>query len=335
MPTAWTNVQAIDYRINLRGDVHTEGDPIPRDFLEVFAHQHRVRESHGSGRLELAEYLASPQNPQTARVYVNRVWQWVFGTGLVDTPSDFGKLGGRPSHPELLDWLAMSFMQEGWSTKTLVRRLVLSQTFRQSGEVSQGGNEIDPDNRLLHHFCTRRLEAEAIRDSLLAVSGRLDPRLYGRPIRPNRPVEDSQKRLFSGPLDGHGRRSIYLEMSIMQPPEFLVGFNLPDLKIPTGRRDQTNVPAQSLILLNHALVTDLARYWADQLLQDSQVTPEKRIDTMFLKALGRLPTEHERTRWTLAVLAFRDPTSELMRDREAWAKLAHALFNTKEFLYYR
>jgi len=328
-------VDPIDYRLNERGDVYREGPAVPRNFLEVFAGQHGVEQTTGSGRLELANYLASRRNPQTARVYVNRVWQWIFGTGIVSTPNDFGKLGGRPSHPKLLDWLAIRFMEENWSTKWLVRKLVLSQTFRQSGIVSVAAREVDPDNRLLHHYPTRRLEAEAIRDNLLTVSGRLDSTLYGHPIRPHRPVEDSQKRLFSGPLDGHGRRSIYLEMSVMQPPEFLVGFNLPDLKLPTGHRDVTNVPAQALILMNNEFVTEMARHWADHLMRDAEGDPSKRISSMFLAALGRMPTPSEQERWLTALRDFAVSQDQLLTDRDAWSTLAHALFNTKEFLYYR
>lgn len=327
-------VAPIDYRVNIRGDVYDEGSPTPRDFLEVFAGRHEVRGAAGSGRLELANYLASRENPQTARVYVNRVWQWVFGAGLVATPNDFGKLGGRPSHPELLDWLAIRFMEEGWSTKRLVRRLVLGRVFRQSGEVSELGREKDPDNRLLHHYPTRRLESEAIRDSLLAASGRLDLTLYGRPIRPHRSAEDARKRLFSGPLDGRGRRSIYQQMSIMQPSEFLVGFNLPDLKFPCGRRDVTNVPAQALILLNDPFVKAMADCWAKRLVEDGRSRPDERIEAMFLAAFGRPPKDAERDRWLAAVRDFA-AADDLMSDRDAWSTIAHAFFNAKEFIFYR
>lgn len=324
----------IDYRLNIRGNVDDEGPAIPRDFLEVFAGEHDVALSLRSGRRELAEYLSSSENPLTARVYVNRVWQWVFGTGIVATPSDFGKLGDRPSHPALLDWLAARFMADGWSTKTLVRQLVLSQTFRQSSFVTEAAVERDPENRLLHHYPTRRLEAEAIRDSMLAVSGRLDHTLYGPPINPPRTVEDPAKRLFSGPLDGDGRRAVYLKMAIMDPPKFLVCFNLPDLKLPTGRRDVTNVPAQALALLNDPLVTELADRWAHRVLHDGCQTPEERVQQMFLRALGRLPVRHELHRWTGAVRSF-SSSEDLMSDSRAWAELAHAFFNVKEFLYYR
>ena len=327
-------VAPMDYRINLRGNVYDEGPAIPRNFLGVFEGNHRVDQSKRSGRLELAKYLSSPENPQTARVYVNRVWHWVFGTGLVATPNDFGKLGDRPSHPELLDWLTNTFKKEGWSTKKLVRQLVLSQTFRQSGDGNPSVTEHDPANRLLHHFPTRRLEAEAIRDSLLAVSGSLDPSLYGPPINPVRAVEDSLKRLLSGPLDGHGRRSIYLEMSIMDPPKFLVGFNLPNPKLSTGRRDVTNVPAQALILLNHPLVKEMARRWSNRLLSDGSKTPRQRIGRMFIQAYCRSATDQELQLWTNALESF-SQHEKVMIDQVAWTEVAHAFFNTKEFIHIR
>jgi hypothetical protein len=327
-------VAPMDYRINLRGNVYDEGPAIPRNFLGVFAGKHQVDQSKSSGRLELAQYLSSSKNPQTARVYVNRVWHWVFGTGIVATPNDFGKLGDRPSHPELLDWLTNTFRAEGWSTKKLIRRLVLSQVFRQSGEVDQAAVELDPGNRLLHHYPTRRLEAEAIRDSLLAVSGSLDAGLYGPPINPVRSVEDPLKRLLSGPLDGEGRRSIYIEMSIMDPPKFLVGFNLPNPKLSTGRRDVTNVPAQALILLNHPMVTQMAKQWAEHLVIDGSETPKERIGRMFVRAFCRSATSPELERWIHAFEAF-SQVEEKMNDKKAWAEMAHALYNTKEFIYYR
>ncbi|MCA9075247.1 MAG: PSD1 domain-containing protein [Planctomycetaceae bacterium] len=327
-------VTPVDYRLNVRGDVDNEGPAIPRGFLEVFADTYGVGETTGSGRLELAEYLSSPDNPQTARVYVNRVWQWVFGTGIVATPSDFGKLGDRPSHLELLDWLALQFMSEGWSTKKLIRRLVLSQTFRQSGTVTDSARESDPDNRLLHHFPTRRLEAEALRDSLLFVSGELDAQLYGPPIHPPRLVEDGAKRLLSGALDSEGRRSIYMQMSIMDPPKFLVCFNLPDLKLPTGRRDVTNVPVQALALLNDPFVVQMSEKWGERLIADDSASAEQRVRAMFVRALGRSPGDRELRRWTDAVADF-SQSDELMTDTNAWTELAHAMFNTKEFLYYQ
>lgn len=327
----------VSYPLNIRGNVDDPGKLISPDFLEVFAGRHQVPQSPGSGRLELAEYLVSPEHPLTARVYVNRVWQWVFGEGLVRTPNDFGHLGEQPTHPDLLDYLAQEFMADGWSTRRLVRRLVLTQAFQQSGTVSELSKDIDADNHLWHHYPTRRLEAEAIRDSLLTVSGSLDRRLYGRPIEVPRSKPDPAKRLFDGPLDGAGRRSIYLRMSIMDPPRFLVGFNLPDLKLPTGKRDVTNVPNQALILMNDPFVISQAEEWSKRLITDSSETVEQRLQQMFLTAYGRHPEASEVKRWTALIeeLGGTREQSGLLQNPEVWRHVAHAMFNTKEFIYYR
>jgi len=314
------DVTPAKYPINVRGNVDANGALVEPASLKML---------HGesiASRLDLAESLLNPEHPLTARVYVNRVWQWVFGTGLVATPDDFGRLGDKPSHPELLDWLAREFIRKDWSTKKLVRRLVMSQMFRQD---SRRALEVDPYNRLLSFYPTRRLEAEAIRDSLLAVAGRLDPQLYARPILPYRTAEDDKKRLFTGPLDGNGRRSIYLQMSIMDPPKFLTGFNLPDLKLPTGRRDVTNVPSQALILLNDPFVNSMANRWGLQLAGQKSMKSEERIRSMFVRAFGRQPREAELPRWVSALSDFGGDTPD------AWERLAHAFFNAKEFIYYR
>jgi hypothetical protein len=319
---------------NVRGNVDTMGDLVMPASLSMFGPDESIQHTAGSGRRELAQSLLSPEHPLTSRVYVNRVWQWMFGTGIVASPDDFGRLGDKPSHPDLLDWLARDFMHQRWSTKTVVRQLVLSQTFRQSGSVQPNAQQRDPSNRLLHHYPTRRLEAEQIRDSLLAASGRLDPKLYGRPILPPRNVEDGAKRLFSGPLDGYGRRSIYLMMSIMDPPKFLTTFDLPDLKLPNGRRNVTSVPPQALLLLNDPLVEQLSKHWAAQLLKQSHRDPGERIDVMVVAAFGRHPKESERNRLKTLLRAVSTQDDPMM-DQAAWAQLAHTIFNTKEFIHYK
>jgi len=194
--------------------------------------------------------------------YVNRIWHWLFGAGLVATTDDFGHVGDKPSHPELLDALAWRFMNEGWSTKRLIRSIILSQTWQQSQDASPRALDVDPTNRLMHHFPVQRLDAESLRDAMLAVSDRLDATLFGPTTNPSRLSKDDQKRLFSGPLDGLGRRSIYTRITIMEPPRFLATFNQPAPKIPTGRRDISNTPTQSLALLNDPFVTNQAEVWA-------------------------------------------------------------------------
>ena len=329
------DVVAIDYALNVRGDIDVRGDRVPRSLPRVFAEPTSQKIPDGeSGRRQLADFLTDGQHGLAARVYVNRVWQWVFGEGLVRTPNDFGHLGERPSHPELLDHLTRQFIAGGWSTKRLLKRLLLTRTFRQSCEASAKAVEVDPDNRMLHHYPTRRLEAEAIRDSLLAVSGRLDARLFGRPINPRRFVEDPKKRLFSGPVDGNGRRSIYLEVSIMDRSKFLQSFNAPDPKLPTGRRDVTSVPAQALVMLNDPFVVKMAEHWSGNLAEDGSATIESRIEAMFIRALGRTPSDNESALWSTLARSF-SKSGDVLQDREAWQHTAHTLFNLQEFLHYR
>ena len=323
------------YKLNVRGDVNQPGDGVPRDFLKIFSEQYGVANSKGSGRLELVEFLTRTNNPLTARVYVNRVWHWVFGRGIVATPNDFGHLGETPSHPELLDWLTREFVRNGWSTKWLVREIVSSRAFQQGGTVTAAAREKDPDNRLLHHYPTRRLEAEAIRDNLLAVSGRLDRQLFGRPVEPPRVREHSPKRLYNGPLDGDGRRSVYLRVTIMEPPAFLVGFNFPDPKLPTGVRDTTNVPAQALMLLNDPFVNAQSEYWGKILAADKSQTVDERITRMFRSAFARKPSDAELKKWNKAFESFVSTDDAVNGSLKAWADLAHIMFNTKEFIYYR
>jgi hypothetical protein len=290
-----------------------------------------------SGRLEFAQNLASPHNPLTARVYVNRVWHYLFGEGLVRTVDDFGHLGERPSHPELLDWLARRFIEEGGSTKKLVQLLVNSATWRQSGIVSKPGRTLDPENRLWHHRPMRRLEAEAIRDSLLAVSGRLDRSLYGPPVDPHRVAEDATKRLFNGPLDGEGRRSLYLKMTLMEPPKFLALFNQPIPKLAAGKRDTTNVPDQALALLNDPFVAAMSEQWSQRLVEDQTQSVDDRVRKIFLAAFARPPQREEAAR----LIRFAENSARfhgvnadaLLHCQPVWQDVAHAVFNLKEFIY--
>jgi hypothetical protein len=332
---------AIDYRLNVRGDYDNQGDAVPHgapQFLFDVCGQPKPTDAKFN-RLQLAELIASEKNPLTARVYVNRVWHWLFGQGLVSTVDDFGQAGQHPSHPELLDYLADRFMQNGWSTKTLVRDILLTRAWQQSQATTAIALQKDPTNRLLHHFAVQRLDAESLRDSMLSVSGRLDRTVFGPTTNPWRLSEDAQKRLFSGPLDGLGRRSIYTRITIMEPPRFLATFNQPAPKIPTGRRDVSNTPAQSLTLLNDPFVSDQAEIWARELITRKDSSPDTRIQHMFLKAFSRPATSEETSRWAQAAreIAVEQGLSEaaILNDTGLWKALAHAVFNTKEFLYVR
>ena len=246
-------------------------------------------QSAGSGRLELAQRIANSENPLTARVMVNRVWHHLFGTGIVRTVDDFGHVGDLPSHPELLDHLTTEFVEDGWSVKRLIRRLVLTRTFQLASAPTAAAKEKDPQNRLLSHYPARRMEAETIRDSILSASGRLDPKLFGMSVQPFREKEYADRRLFPGPLDGNGRRSIYIKNNLMEGPKFLEAFNFPGGKVTQGRRDITNVPAQALALLNDPFVLQQADLWAAKLIAEPHGSPSERIDAMFRSGAGPSP----------------------------------------------
>jgi cytochrome c553 len=310
-----------------RGDHKRPGEAVPRRMLEVFGGLDQPEPEAGSGRLALARRLVDPEaTPLTARVIVNRVWQHHFGRGLAATPDDFGLMGQPPSHPELLDYLASEFIDGGWSLKALHRRLVLTRAYRMSSRLDDPEAErLDPENRLLHRRDVRRLEAEAIRDAMLAVSGRLDTRLGGPSVPTHLTpfMEGRGRPSQSGPLDGDGRRSLYLNVRRNFLAPMLLAFDHPPPATTMGRRNVSNVPAQALTLLDDPFVLDQARAWADRVRAMPGTTAD-RIDAMFRQAFGRHATEEERAR-SLAFLGDGRPS--------AWDELAHVLLNVKEFIF--
>jgi hypothetical protein len=329
--------RGFDQRVLMRGDCHNPGEVVPRRYVEVLSRPGQEFATKGSGRRELAERIADPANPLTARVFVNRAWHHVFGAGLVRTTDDFGHVGDLPSHPELLDHLAGRFVAEGWSIKRLIRELVLTHIFRMSNIVSEAGRLKDPSNRLLHHYPARRMEAEAVRDSILAASGRLDRTPFGPSVQPYREKPNPDRRLFPGPLDGGGRRSVYIKANLMEAPHFLGAFNFPGGKVAQGRRDVTNVPAQALALLNDPFVLQQADVWARRLVARPAPSVAARIEEMFAAALGRPPSAEERERFEQAVTEFADlhgvPAADIMHNPAPWKDVAHTLFNLTEFAY--
>jgi len=259
----------------IRGNHKTPGDEVPRRFLEVIDATPYV--SPQSGRRQLAEDLLRDDNPLTRRVIVNRLWHHLFGQGLVATPDNFGKLGQEPSHPELLDYLATWFKEHDSSLKQTIRLLVTSETWRLGFDPSTKAREVDPENRLLSHANIRRLEAESIRDSLLVVSGELNRVSFGPPVAGSEP-----------------RRSLYVRVNRNSLDPFLRAFDFPEPFATVGRRDATNVPAQSLTLMNDPRLSELASRWAEQLLADSTLTDDdSRVNRMFVSAFGRHATRDE------------------------------------------
>jgi hypothetical protein len=293
-----------------------------------------MRTESGSGRLDLARQVTDPaRNPFIARVIVNRVWHHLFGRGIVPSVDNFGVLGEAPSHPELLDYLADRFVREGWLLKTLVRELVLSNCYGMSAQAGADADKADPNNELLHRMRLRRLEGEAIRDAMLSVSGRMDGRMYGPAIPIYlTPFLDGRGRPGSGPLDGAGRRSLYLAVKRNFLAPMLLAFDTPSPFSTVGRRTVSNVPAQALILLNDPFVQQQSAVWAKRTMM-LDVNPKARINHMYVEAFGRQPTETE----IQACLDFlksqataRQVTEE---DEKVWFDLAHTLFNVKEFIF--
>ena len=328
--------EGIDQPILVSGVSTDFGDPAPRRFFEVFSHS-QARYQQGSGRLELARDIASADNTLTARVMVNRIWHHLFGAGLVRTVDDLGRLGEVPSHPDLLDHLATTFIESGWSVKHLIRYVVTSETFQTASRTSPEAYQVDPLNRLLHHYPARRLEAEAIRDNMLVATGRLDRTLGGASVSPFRESTNPERRLFVGPLDGNGRRSIYIKTILMEPTRFLSAFNTPGGKETMGRRESSNVPAQALALLNDPLVHEQAERWAEQLVADAEPTPRQRLNSMFLAALSRGATAEELQQFEQLVSQFAElyeiPDHAIINSLPIWKDVAHVMFNLKEFIY--
>jgi hypothetical protein len=285
-------------------------------------------------RTALANWLTSPENPLVARVMVNRIWQQHFGIGLVATPDNLGISGAKPSHPELLDYLAAEFMRSGWSIKAIHRLIMTSTVYRQSSElpIDDLRLRIDPDNRLLSHFPLRRLDAEAVRDGMLAVSGELDIRAGGPYVASKRTPEGIVE--IAENVDGAHRRSIYLQQRRTQVVTFLQLFDEPSIVTTCGKRTPSTVPLQSLVLLNSDFARNRAKAFAWRLAIQAGEKPEKRLEMVFRLIASREPLAAER----LACEKFLDKqravyAKEKGADERAWSDLCQMLLASNVFLY--
>ncbi|MBI3856515.1 MAG: DUF1553 domain-containing protein, partial [Planctomycetes bacterium] len=317
-------------QIQIKGDPARLGREVPRRFFEVLGGQALSTGVQGSGRRELADWIADPANPLTARVMANRVWHGHFGKGIVQTPSDFGRQGRAPTHPELLDWLAKRFVESGWSLKALHRLILSSRAYRMSCDDDAASAAADPSNDLLWKFRRRRLEAEAIRDSILAVSGTLDRSMGGaHPIPSMDTWEYTEHKPFLSVYD-HRLRSVYLLTQRISRHPFLGTFDGAETNSGTPARITSTTSLQALSLLNDPFLHQQAAAFAARLAREGK-DDETKIDRAYRLALGRAPTDAERG----ASLGYLIATRSRLDDRQAWESFARVLFRLSEFVYVR
>jgi hypothetical protein len=309
-----TSTRPVDPRVLVRGDMKRPGTPVPRRFLSVLS-EVDARSYSDDGRLQLAEAIANPRNPLTARVIVNRVWQHHFGTGLVASTDDFGVMGERPVHPELLDHLASWFIAHGWSLKSLHRYILTSATWQQSSASNPNGLDRDPSNRLLWRMSPRRLEFEPMRDALLRASGQLDMRHGGR----------------SQALDnGNLRRALYGYTDRFRIPALLRNFDVANPDTSISRRSETLVPLQALYMMNNPFVRERAAALVNRKEVSAAASDVDRMRAVFQIVLGRNPDSIELdASWEyLEGAQIKDPAG-----RRRWESFVQGLLLSNEFLF--
>ena len=296
-------------RVRIRGNPNNLGEEVPRRFLAILSQSEPRPFTRGSGRLELAEAIVSPDNPLTARVMVNRIWLHHFGQGIVRTPSNLGQMGDRPSHPQLLDYLALRFVENGWSIKAMHREIMLSATYALSSRFSEANYRADPESRLLWRYRPRRLDAEALRDSILQVAGKLDLEAGGAPFK-----LDDESNL---------RRTVYGFISRRQLDTMLGLFDFPNPNSSSPKRVLTNTPLQGLFFLNSELVARMARALSRRLQEEAGGKSRARISLAYHLLFGRPPTPKE----------MQIGLSFVKHESNAWPRYAQTLLSSNEFLY--
>jgi hypothetical protein len=308
-----------DIPIHVRGSVHNLGDVAPRGFLSVVTDGPTEMPANQSGRVQLADWLTARENPLTARVFVNRAWHWLFGAGIVRTVDNFGATGETPSHPALLDYLATRFVEDGWSVKRLVRRIVLSRTYRQAATADGATVAADPENRLFGRANVRRLDAECLRDAMLHVGGTLTECSGGRTF----PADLAADYGFRTDATF---RSVYLPVFRNALPELFEAFDFADPSTVTGRRNTGTVPQQALFLTNNPFAIRQAQLAAAKLVAEAS-DDEARAIRAYRLTLGREPTDAERRAVTTFV------ATSTTEPETAWSLVFQALFASPEFRY--
>lgn len=308
-----------DLQVMIRGNPANKGETAPRRFLKILSSDSPPVFPNGSGRLDLAKAIASRENSLTARVIVNRVWQHHFGRGLVATPDNFGKLGEPPSHPELLDYLTVRLMDQGWSLKSLHREIMLSATYQLSTDADEANQQRDADNRYLWRMNRRRLDVEAWRDALLAVSGRLDRKLEG----PSTNLADA----------GNNRRTVYGFISRHELDNMLRLFDFPDANITASTRAETTVPQQQLFVLNSSFMIEQSKAFAARIQKESSSNLEAQIRYAYLLAFGRDAQERELELGMQFLQVAESEESKEKNKLSRWERYAQALLASNEFMY--
>ena len=329
-----------DVRVHIRGNHLTQAALIPRRFPRIFKPTEPAIAPDHSGRLEFAQWLTDPRHPLTARVLVNRVWQGQFGAALVRSTDNFGTLGEPPTHPELLDWLAVEFMESGWSIKDLHRRIILSSTYQMSAQADPRALEVDPENRLLWRQNRRRLEAEAIRDALLVCGGGVDDAMQGSLLpTPNRQYVTSTASVDPVVYDTR-RRSIYLPVVRSALYDVFQAFDFADPSTSSGERQSTTVAPQALFMLNSRFVAEQARRMSERLIAESPDDEAARVRSAYETAYGRPATTDEIERGLEYVTEYAsrwrglhpDETSD-EAERRGWQSFCRAVLAANEFVY--
>ena len=333
--------QAVDCKVHVDGQTGKQSSVVARRFPQVFdsaGWDYEVQFAEtASGRLQLVKWLTDPSHPQTARVMVNRVWMHLFGQAIVSTPNDFGVYGSRPTHPELLDYLAQRFIGEGWSVKQLIRHIVHSRTYQLDSVASDALTETDPENKLYGRHRRRRLDAESLRDSLLQAAGTLElaPR-QGSDVESTVALINWPPGASTNLHQESVHRSIYLCMLRHAPPPELAAFDLPDFVNVVGQRNESTLPTQSLFMLNSPIVIEQAETLANQLLEDDSENQARPLIEGYRRVLQRDPTSDEVGRANIYIQSMQ---SQLMADsiaedqafQRAWASWCQALMASNEF----
>jgi hypothetical protein len=330
--------QPEDVRVHYRGSHLTQGPIVPRGFPVVLVNEQSPKPETGSGRLELAHWLTSPDHPLTARVFVNRVWHWHFGRGLVRSPDNFGLLGEKPTHPELLDWLALRFIESGWKIKDLHRLILNSATWQMSTAYNEQFAEQDPENRLLWRRDRARLDAEAMRDSLLAISGQLDLTMGGSQL----PTENRKYVTSTANVDpvvyDTNRRSVYLPIVRSALYDVFQAFDFADPSALSGERQTTTIAPQALFMMNSELVSKQTKLLAERLLSESSDNPS-RLSRLYGLCYGRTPDDTELQRALSYIDQYQQrwqsdrPDETAQAELRAWQSFCRIILSSNEFAY--